>query len=237
MEATARMRYGIELETFTALMADSGCGKSLALGVLADELRRSDWTVHYFSHSTVGPFDLINVLARKVGLLPKRSRGETASLLIDHLIEDPKRNLLVVDEAHELGHSTLEDLRLLTIADFDRNPPFLLLLSGQPRLDDILADPRHHALDQRITTIARIAPMSAEETREYLELRLAAAGVKKRHPVFETDAMEAIAELTHGVPRRVNALATSALIGAASRSRRLVTAQDVQDARLDRGRV
>ena len=66
-----------------------------------------------------------------------------------------------------------------TIADFDRNPPFLLLLSGQPGLDDLLADPRNHAHDQRITTIARIAPMSVEETHEYLDLRLAAAGVKK----------------------------------------------------------
>ena len=68
----------------------------------------------------------------------------------------------MIDEAHALPDATLEDVRLLTIADFDRKSPFLLLLAGQPGLDDRLAEPSHRALDQRITTIARLQPLTKQ---------------------------------------------------------------------------
>jgi general secretion pathway protein A len=234
-EALGRLRFTVELDGIAVLVAEAGCGKSLLLGELADELQSDGWVVHYFAHSTVGPFSLINVLARKAGLSPQRSRGETAMALSNHLSADDRKHLLVLDEAHELPDATIEDLRLLTITDFDRRSPFLLLLAGHPTLDDRLADPTHHALDQRVTTVARRAPLGLDETREYLERRLAAAGAGKA-PVFEEGAVAAIFDASGGIPRRINNLATSALIVAASRSRRIVTEQDVHDARLDRGR-
>jgi len=234
-EALGRLRYSVELEAIAALVAESGCGKSLLLGVLADQIQQQGMCVHYFAHATVGPFGLVNVLARKVGIAPRRSRGETATALCEHLLAADRRHLLVVDEGQKLPDDTLEDVRLLTIADFDRRSPFLLLLAGHLSLDDRLAEPIHHALDQRITTIARLAPLSLDETREYLRGRLTAAGVGDR-PVFEDGAIDGVHDTSGGVPRRINNLATAALIVAAARGRRLVSAQDVQDARIDRGR-
>lgn len=234
-EALGRLRFTVELDGIAVLVADAGCGKSVLLGELAGELQQAGWVVHYFAHSTVGPFSLVNVLARKAGLTPKRSRGETAMLLTEHLVADERRHLLVLDEAHELPDDTIEDIRLLTITDFDRKSPFLLLLAGHPNLDDRLADPTHHALDQRVTTLARLAPLGLDETREYLVARLRGAGSGNR-PIFDEAAVDAIFDATGGVPRRINNLATSSLIVAASRGRRLVTDQDVHDARLDRGR-
>jgi type II secretory pathway predicted ATPase ExeA len=155
--------------------------------------------------------------------------------LTDSLIQDERRHLLVLDECHQMPDATLADVRLLTIGQFDRKSPFLLLLSGQPSLDDRLADPSHHALDQRITTIARLQPLSLQETRDYILLRLAAADSRSK-PVFEDGAYEVIFDASAGVPRRINNIATSALIVAAARNRRIVCAQDVLDAKLDRGR-
>lgn len=237
-EALARLLFTIELVGICALLADPGCGKSLLLGVLAEELRRGSegWVVHYFAHSTVGPFSLVNVLARKVGVAPRRSRGETAMEICNKLQADERNHLVIIDEAHALPDSTLEDLRLLTIGEFDRSSAFLLLLAGQPALDERLSEPAHYALDQRITTVARLAPMSLEETREYLQLRLSHAGVGDR-PVFDHSAIDAIFDASGGVPRRINTVASAALIVAASRGQRLVTAQDVVDGRLDRGRA
>ena len=233
-EARKRLRFTVELDSIALLLSEPGCGKSLLLGEVADELRQEGFCVHYFAHSTVGPFGLVNVFARKAGLAPRRSRGETALLLMEHLLADEARHLLVLDEAHQLPDATLEDVRLLTIADFDRKSPFVLLLAGQTSLDDRLAEPTHHALDQRITTVARLVPLSADETKQYLRLRLEAAGTNR--PVFEDGAVELLYDATGGVPRRINNLATSALIVAAARNRRLVSAQDVKDAQLDRGR-
>ena len=140
-----------------------------------------------------------------------------------------------MDEAAELSDSTLADVRLLTIGEFDRSSPFLLLLAGSPSLDDRLADPTHHALEQRISAFARLQPLCAEETTKYINLRLVAVSTKAK-PVFEEGAIEAIFEGASGVPRRINNIATSALIVTAARGRKLVTAQDVHDALLDRGR-
>jgi general secretion pathway protein A len=235
-EALHRLFFSVELDGIALLVAEAGCGKSLLLGELAQELQAQGWAIHYFAHSTVGPFSLLNVLARKTGCAPRRSRGETAMVLADTLFEDERKHLLVLDEVHDMPDATLADVRLLTIGEFDRKSPFLLLLAGQPALDDRLAEPTHHALDQRITTCARLQPLSLDETREYVTVRLAAAGAAKQ-PVFEDGAIDEVFETSAGVPRRINNVATSALIVAASRKRRLVTAQDVQDARLDRGRT
>ena len=234
-EAFSRLRFTVELRSIAMLVAETGCGKSILMGELASELQTESWSVHYFAHSSVGPFSLINVLARKVGLSPRRSRGETATALSETLLESGADQLLVVDEAHQLPDESLEDIRLLTIADFDRKSPFVLLLAGQPTLDDRLGEPTHHALDQRVTTVARLAPLALPETREYIQMRLAATGAKK-DSVFDDDAIQTIFDSSGGVPRRINNLATSALIVAAARRRRTVSAQDVQDAHLDRAR-
>ena len=78
--------------------------------------------------------------------------------------------------------------------------------------------------------------MSLEETRDYVKLRLAACGARAQ-PLFDADAVSALFDASAGVPRRINRLATAALIVAASRKKQLVCAQDVLDARLDRGRA
>jgi len=233
-EAHRRLRYSAELDTIALLVAEPGCGKSLLLGEVADELRREGYSVHYFAHSTVGPFGLLNVLARKMGILPRRSRAETALAITEHLLGDEAKHLLVIDEGHKLPDASLEDIRLLTISDFDRESPFVLLLAGQVLLDERLAEPLHLALDQRITTVARLLPLSADETRAYLRTRLKAAGAD--NPVFEDGAVDALYDAAGGVPRRINSLATASLIVAAARKRRIVNAQDVKDAQLDRGR-
>jgi len=233
-EAFKRLLFTIELDAIAALIAESGCGKSLLLGTLADQLQTQGWQIHYFAHSTASAFGLLNVVARLVGVAPKRARAETANAIATALVGQGQ-HLLIIDEAHQLADATLEDVRLLTIADFDRRSPFVLLLSGQPEFDDRLAEPVHHALDQRITTIARLGPLSPQETRQYLMGRLAAAGGGDR-PFFEDGAIDAIFEGAAGVPRRINSLATASLIVAATRDSRIVSAQDVHDARIDRGR-
>lgn len=235
-EALERLRFTVEIDSVAALIAEPGCGKSLLLGQLADELQKQGLVIHYFAHSTVGPFGLCNVLARKVGLSPRRSRAETAAALAQAMLDDERKHVLVLDEVHVMPDESLEDVRLLSIADFDRKSPFVLVLAGHPSLDDRLAEPVHHALDQRITTVARLAPLSLDETAEYVRLRFEAAGAKAQ-PLFNDDAIAALFDVSAGVPRRINRVATSAMIVAAARKRQGIGAQDVHDARVDRGRA
>ena len=128
-EARQRLRFTIELEGLGALIGEPGCGKSLLLGAVSAEHQKHGGQVHYFAHATVGPFGFLNVLARKLGLAPRRSRAETAQYVSEVLLKDERKHLLILDEAHLVPDDTLEDVRLLTIADFDRKSPFVLLLA------------------------------------------------------------------------------------------------------------
>lgn len=238
-EALSRLEMSVELDSIAEFIADSGCGKSLVLGELAARQQAAGWMVHYFSHTTIGPFGLVNVLARRIGHVPRRSRGETADALTTALLEDGRSHLVIVDEAHELPDATLQEVRLLTIADYDRKSPFLLLLAGQPLLHERLGEAVHHALDQRITTVARLQPLSADETRAYIQHRITAAGSGgggNNKPLFDDGAVDAVFDVSGGIPRRINSFATGAMIVAASRKQRIVTAQDVRDSHVDRGR-
>jgi type II secretory pathway predicted ATPase ExeA len=234
-EALSRLQMSLELDTIPELVADPGCGKSLLLGELADQQQAAGWLVLYFSHTTIGPFGLVNVLARRLGLVPRRSRGEIVDQIVTAMKEGNRPHLVIVDEAHALPDETLQEVRLLTVADFDRKSPFLLMLAGQPTLHERLGEPIHHSLDQRITTVARLQPLSAEETRNYIQYRLKAAGMGNK-PLFEDGALEAIFDVSGGVPRRINGVATGAMIMAAARKQRLVNAQDIHDSHVDRGR-
>ncbi len=234
-EALSRLAFAAEIDGIAELVADPGLGKSLLLGELAASLQAQGFLVHYLAHTTTGPFGFVNVLARKLGLLPSRSRVETALALSRKVLDEHLRLLLVLDEVQDMPDATLADLRLLTIDDFDRKSPFRLVLAGHPALHDRLAEPPHRALEQRVTTVARLSPLSLEETRAYLDCRLSAAG-QARQPLFGDAAVEALFDTTAGVPRAINNLATGALIVAATQNRRVVCAQDIHDARLDRGR-
>jgi general secretion pathway protein A len=83
---------------------------------------------------------------------------------------------------------------------------------------------------------ARLAPLALDETRDYLRLRLDAAGARGQ-PIFDDDAIAAVFDAGAGVPRRLNRIASAALIVAASRKKTIVAAQDVHDARIDRCRA
>lgn len=234
-EALSRLQMAVELDTIPELVADPGCGKSLLLGELADQQQAAGWLVLYFSHTTIGPFGFVNVLARRLGLVPRRSRGEIVDQIATSLKESNRPHLVIVDEAHALPDDSLQEVRLLTVADFDRKSPFLLMLAGQPTLHERLGEPTHHSLDQRITTVARLLPLSADETRNYIQHRIEAAGIGKK-PLFEDGAVEALFDVSGGVPRKINGVATGAMIRAATRKQRVVSAQDVHDSHVDRGR-
>jgi hypothetical protein len=85
-----------------------------------------------------------------------------------------------------------------------------IVLSGQSQLSDKLKQPSLLQLRQRISTICRIDPLSAEETSAYIEYRLKQAGYDGE-PLFAKDALKLITEVSQGIPRTINNLCFNAL--------------------------
>lgn len=230
-EALDRLRFAIDRDGIALLTAESGCGKSTLLAWLARELDATAFLIVYASLSTLGPFSFLSSLVAKLGLRPRRFKGETAQDLVAHLRGQSKKTLVVVDEAHLLPDQSLEDLRLLTAESLEQRSPFALVLAGQPLLRERLAEPQHYALAQRVTVRVRLRPLTDSDVALFLDKHLRAAGAKSN--LFEPDAVTLLFQHSRGIPRLVQNLALGGLLAAASGGKKLVDADCVQQALLE----
>ena len=230
-EALTRLSLAVDTRTPALLTAEPGLGKSTLLGVFADSLDKTKTRLVYTALCSCGPFGLVGQLATRYGVRPRRAAAQTAQALLDELQRSDRTEILILDEAHRLPDTSLDELRLLSNLDFDRTPPFSLLLVGQSDLRERLAETHLVSLAQRLAIRASIGPLSEADTTDYLDRRLRAAGA--RATLFRPPAAARLFENTRGVPRLINNLATASLLAAASHGRKHVELQDVDDASFD----
>ena len=117
--------------------------------------------------------------------------------------------VLVVDEAQNLGPKALEELRLLSNLQTDKEPLLQVILVGQPGLRERLRHPSLRQLAQRVAIHYHLRPLDQDETKEYIRFRLARAGGSG---IFTTSAFDKLYDYTQGVPRRINAWCDLALV-------------------------
>ena len=230
-EALTRLTLAVDTRTPALLTAEPGLGKSTLLGVFADSIDRSKTRLVYTALCSCGPYGLVGQLAVRYGVPPRRSAAQTALGVLDELSRSDRTEILILDEAHRLPDTSLDELRLLSNLDFDRTPPFALLLVGQCGLRERLTEPAHASLAQRLAIRSSMGPLSESESADYLDRRLRAVGA--RATLFRPTAAAGIFEKTGGVPRKINNLATASLLAAASRGRKHIDHQDVDDAAFD----
>lgn len=230
-EALSRLRLAVESRAPAVLTAEPGLGKSTLLGELDGLLDKGTTRVVYTPLSSCGPFGLVGQLAARYGVKPRRSGAQTAQALLDEIGRSNMNEVLILDEAHLLPRASLEELRLLGNTDFDRTPPFAMILAGQPPLREHLAEPDHVSLSQRLAIRASLSPLADRETVDYLERRLRAAGAQAT--LFRPAAADKVFERSRGVPRLINNLALGALFAAATAGRRHIDLKDVETAAFD----
>lgn len=124
-----------------------------------------------------------------------------------------QNNVLIIDEAQRLSAEVLEQLRLLTNLETSERKLLQIILIGQPELRTMLARPELEQLAQRVIARFHLPALSAAETSQYVQHRLAVAGFSGPQP-FDAAACRRIHRLSRGVPRRINLLCDRALLGA-----------------------
>lgn len=132
-----------------------------------------------------------------------------------------RSSVLIIDEAQNLSADVLEQLRLLTNLETNSSKLLQIVLIGQPELRDMVARPDLRQLAQRISARYHLESLSAPETVEYVQHRLAVAGMAGPSP-FSPARLRQIHRLTGGVPRRINLLCDRSLLGAYAQDRRTV---------------
>lgn len=208
------LEYGlVNGSVFIVITGEPGTGKTTLLNQLLGQSRHQ-WTIGVLSntHETLG--GLMPWIMASFGL-PTKGKDEVElfhefAKFLERERDAGRRVLLVLDEAQNVGSGMLEELRLLSNLNDGRRRTLQILLSGQPRLKDLLEQPGMVQFAQRIGVEYTLNALSDDETRAYIGHRLHVAG--RRTALFTTLACHIIFRLTGGVPRLINQLCDHALV-------------------------
>lgn len=137
--------------------------------------------------------------------------------------------VLIVDEAHELPESLLEELRILADQAEHGHPLVRLILAGQAGLEEKLVHPGLQALNQRVRAQVVLPPLTAAESRDYVDFRLTWAGARTAE-TFDDEALATLIQIADGSPRCLSQLCDHTLLLAYVAEQRPVTQQLVLEA-------
>ena len=137
-----------------------------------------------------------------------------------------RRVILIFDEAQNLSRESLEELRMFTNINTNKDELLQLVLVGQPELRDIVRRPDLTQFAQRVSAAFHLGPMDAPMVRDYILHRLAVAGATV--PLFSPAACDLVHAHTGGVPRLVNQLCDLSMVYAFGKGAKRVSPLTVQ---------
>ena len=214
-EVMANLHYGVESgKGLIAVTGEVGTGKTTILRWMMQRLDRTVLVAYIFN-----PRLSVAEFYQHLAALLDIQNWETKSDLLLKLGEilDSRhsrglRTVLVVDEAHGLSASVLEEIRLLCNFESDTAKKLQIVLTGQPELRNVLNNPDLRQLKQRVSLRCDISALpNVEETAQYIAHRLKVAGAE-RADMFSPGAIDYIFRCSEGIPRNINNLCDNALL-------------------------
>jgi general secretion pathway protein A len=216
VDALEHLIYGISSgEGFMMLVGEIGTGKTTLSRVLTQKLSPS-----IIYSLILNPFQdfvaLLKSIITDFGLTPNNSgKSELIDQLMDFLLHrvgpEGKTALIVIDEAQNLSSETLEQLRLISNIETDREKLLQILLLGQEELIRKLELNELRQLNQRISVKYYLSPLSKSEVGKYIQHRIAISEPQQEIK-FTRAALREIHKYSRGVPRLINMLAHRCLI-------------------------
>ncbi|MEL6838757.1 MAG: AAA family ATPase [Pseudomonadota bacterium] len=137
-----------------------------------------------------------------------------------------RRVILIFDEAQNLSRESLEELRMFTNINSNKDELLQLILVGQPELRDKVRHPELTQFAQRVASSFHLPRLDANMVREYIDHRLDVAGASV--PIFTPAACEKVFAETGGVPRLINQLCDLSLLYAYTGDEQKVTSTTVE---------
>jgi general secretion pathway protein A len=215
-EAFAHLLYGIQNRAgFIALTGEVGSGKTTVLRTFLSHLDADHYRTALIFNPLQSPGDLLQSINRELGIPPFTSPGESPlDALNQFLLRENAAGrtvVLVVDESQDLEVAALEQVRLISNLETDREKLIQIVLSGQPELAQMLKRKEIRQLSQRIIVAYHLQPMDFQETVHYIRHRLRVAGARGG-PFFSKWALKRIHRYSGGLPRLINAACDRALL-------------------------
>lgn len=214
-EALAHLVFGLrESGGFVMLTGEVGTGKTTVSRKLMQQLPQNT-QVAMILNPTLSALELLGTICDELGIEYKRKHASLkyftdqilAKLANNH--EHGVNTVLIIDEAQHLLPEVLEQLRLLTNLETNREKLLKVVLIGQPELQQLLKRNELRQLAQRITARYHLLPLSSSEVGLYIGHRLGVANGDIS--VFSKATIRAAFDITGGIPRVINLLCDRAL--------------------------
>ncbi len=214
--ALSFLRYGLEqADGFVIITGGVGTGKTTLMETLLQELDPDEMLVATVVTTQLKEDDLLELVAGNLGLKIENATKAVLLRELEQLFQQEsqrgRRVLLVVDEAQNLPPESVEELRMLSNFQSGGRPLLQIFMLGQDEFRETLLAPGFEQLRQRITATYHLNPLTAEETRTYIEHRLSRVEWQL-DPEFADEAFSAIYQFSGGVPRRINNLCDRLLL-------------------------
>ncbi|MGF1547578.1 MAG: AAA family ATPase [Thiotrichales bacterium] len=243
-------------DSFILITGEIGTGKTTLIQKMLRDAGPK-LTVAKIHQTQLNEIEFLQALLDQFGINPfaSQSKVELLSMLNGYLkrkYEEGETVVVIIDEAQNLSTRVLEEIRLLSGFDSDREKLLNIFLVGQPELKELLSAPEMEQLLQRIRLRFHLDGLGFDEIRSYIRFRLAIASREKLVPIddtrkhleflqvrselktpvdlFSDELLHQIIKYTGGIPRLINTLCDTALLTAYARDSARVSSQDLDSA-------
>jgi len=214
-EALDRLIYAInERKGFVVITGEIGSGKTTICRTLLNQLN-ADTDVALIFNTHITCKELIANILDDLGVEYKNGpKSKLLSQLNNYLINQLSRDrnvVVIIDEAQNLSQRVLEEVRMLSNLETEKQKLLQVILMGQPELKEKLRQKSLEQFKQRIWIRYHIEPLTMDEVTSYINHRLHIAGANGE-AIFNEDAVESIYQWSKGIPRLINFICDNALL-------------------------
>jgi general secretion pathway protein A len=234
-EALDHLLYGInERRGFIAITGGIGTGKTTLCRALLDHLDPKTKSALIFS-SFISDMEILETINQEFGIQmgpEAKSKKDYIDALNQFLLDNFRKGgnaLLLIDEAQNLSHTVLEQIRMLSNLETEKDKLIQVVLVGQSELKGILSAPSLRQLNERITVRYDLKPVDSADLRGYVTHRLTVAG-GGGNLNFARGAFAEIYAYSRGNPRRINAVCDRALLIAYADEKETITRKMIKEA-------
>lgn len=224
-EAQSRLKYLLNTRGIGLFIGTSGKGKTYSIKYFTQNLNPNLYKIVYISLSTVTVLEFYKSFCIGLGIEPACKKVDMFKQIqerIKLLVQDRKITpVIICDEAQYLRTDILNDLKMLLNFDMDSKDLAVLILVGQPVLNDILSRSVHEALKQRIIVNYMFMGIDFPEIKNYIIDRCELAGIS--NAIFEDSAIKALSSNCNGSTRQLNNLIDKCLLICSQKKENIIT--------------
>ncbi len=232
-EALGSLEFLMESEEgFAVIIGEPGTGKTITIRKFISNLPENV-EYAYILFPNLSPEEMFRAILEDFGIDidDSATKNKLFSTLREFLIKkrkEGKKIFIIIDEAQNLPVETLEELRILSNLETDKEKLLQIILLGQPELENKLNSNALRQLKQRITVISRLTNLTDDEMVDYINYRLAKAGNSTIR--ISKSACKEIFRYTDGNLRQINQMMERALMSAFVKNKHGIDKEDIVEA-------